>query len=120
MVRQAHHDESSYIPEPYGDLPVLSLSKDAPLAGRAPGQWLFPDFGPDTDQGVIGGLDGQGLLNVGGQPGIGDAAAIPHYAFTTWQSMFAGITPAFIVGTYAERINAIAFLAAVWLKDLGA
>jgi hypothetical protein len=120
MVRQAHHDESSYIPEPYGDLPVLSLSKDAPLAGRAPGQCLFPDFGPDTGQGIIGGLDGQGLRNIGGRPDIDDAAAIPHYAFTTWQSMFAGITPAFIVGTYAERINAIAFLAAVWLKDLGA
>ena len=75
-------------------------------AGRAPGQWLFPDFGPSTGQGIIGGLDGQGLRNVGGQHDIDDAAAIPHYAITTQQCMFA-----VIIGTYAERINASSFLA---------
>ena len=81
---------------------------------------VIPDFGPATGQGIIGGLDGQGLRNIGGQPDIDDVAAIPHYAFTTQQCMFAGIMPAFIIGTYAERSNASAFLASVWLKDLGA
>jgi ammonia channel protein AmtB len=37
--------------------------------------------------------------------------ARPNYAFTTRQCMFAVITPAFTIGTYAERINASAFLA---------
>lgn len=71
----------------------------------------MPDFGPATGQGTIGGLDRQGLRNIGGQPDIDDAAAIPHCAVTTQQYMFAVITPAFIIGTCAERINASAFLA---------
>lgn len=81
---------------------------------------MLPDHGPATGQEIIGGLDGQGLRNSGGRPDIDDAAAIPHYAFTTQQYEFAGITPAFIIGTCAERSNASAFLASVWLKDLGA
>jgi len=80
----------------------------------------LPDFGPATGQGIIGGLDGQGLRNIGGRPDMDDAAANPHYAFTTQQYEYAGITPAFIIGTCAERNDASAFLASVWLKDLGA
>jgi ammonium transporter, Amt family len=97
-------------------------------------------FGPDTGQGIIGGLDWLGLRNVGGQPNADYAATIPHYAFMIFQCMFAVITPALIIGTYAERIKFSAFLAFTllwatfvydplghwvwgtggWLKDLGA
>ena len=68
-------------------------------------------FGPDTGQGIIGGLDWLGLRNVGGQPNADYAATIPHYAFMIFQCMFAVITPALIIGTYAERIKFSAFLA---------
>lgn len=68
-------------------------------------------FGPDTGQGIIGGLDWLGLRNVGGQPNTDYAATIPHYAFMIFQCMFAVITPALIIGTYAERIKFSAFLA---------
>ncbi len=67
-------------------------------------------FGPDTGQGIIGGLDWVGLRNVGGQPNADYAATIPHYAFMIFQCMFAVITPALIIGTYAERIKFSAFL----------
>jgi Amt family ammonium transporter len=97
-------------------------------------------FGPDTGQGIIGGLDWAGLRNVGGQPNADYAATIPHYAFMIFQCMFAVITPALIIGTFAERIKFSAFLAFTvlwatfvynplghwvwgtggWLKDLGA
>jgi Amt family ammonium transporter len=68
-------------------------------------------FGPDTGQGIIGGLDWAGLRNVGGQPNADYAATIPHYAFMIFQCMFAVITPALIIGTFAERIKFSAFLA---------
>jgi Amt family ammonium transporter len=97
-------------------------------------------FGPDTGQGIIGGLDWLGLRNVGGQPNADYAATIPHYAFMIFQCMFAVITPALIIGTFAERIKFSAFLAFTvlwatfvynplghwvwgmggWLRDLGA
>jgi Amt family ammonium transporter len=97
-------------------------------------------FGPDTGQGIIGGLDWAGLRNVGGQPNADYAATIPHYAFMIFQCMFAVITPALIIGTFAERIKFSAFLAFTvlwatfvydplghwvwgtggWLKDFGA
>jgi ammonium transporter, Amt family len=80
-------------------------------------------FGPDT-----------------GQPNTNDAVTIPHCAFMILQCMFAVITPALIIGTYAERIKFSAFLAFTvlwatfvydpqghwvrgtggWLKDFGA
>ena len=97
-------------------------------------------FGPDAFNGIIGGLDWAGLRNVGGQPNADYAATIPHYAFMIFQCMFAVITPALIIGTYAERIKFPAFLAFTllwatfvynplghwvwgmggWLRDLGA
>ena len=97
-------------------------------------------FGPDAWNGIIGNLDWAGLRNVGGQPNTDYAATIPHYAFMIFQCMFAVITPALIIGTYAERIKFSAFLAFTilwatfvynplghwvwgmggWLRDLGA
>ena len=62
-------------------------------------------FGPDAGRGIIGGLEWAGLKGVGGQPFADYAATIPHYAFMIFQCMFAVITPALIIGTYAERIK---------------
>ena len=67
-------------------------------------------FGPDAGRGIIGGLEWAGLKGVGGQPYADYAATIPHYAFMIFQCMFAVITPALIIGTYAERIKFSGFL----------
>lgn len=67
-------------------------------------------FGPDTGSGIIGGLEWAGLRGVGGQPNTDYAATIPHYAFMMFQAMFAIITPALIIGTFAERIKFSSFV----------
>ena len=66
-------------------------------------------FGPDIG-GFIGNLDWAGLKGVGGAPNADYAATIPHGAFMIFQAMFAVITPALIIGTYAERMKFSAFL----------
>jgi Amt family ammonium transporter len=66
-------------------------------------------FGPDIG-GIIGNLDWFALKGVGGTPNADYAATIPHGAFMIFQAMFAVITPALIIGTYAERIKFSAFL----------
>ncbi len=67
-------------------------------------------FGPDTGRGLIGSLAWLGLQNVGGQPNADYAATIPHQVFMIFQAMFAIITPALIIGAFAERIKFSAFL----------
>ena len=60
--------------------------------------------------GFIGGLAWVGLNGVGGAPYPDYAATIPHQAFMIFQGMFAVITPALIIGAYAERMKFSAFL----------
>jgi len=67
-------------------------------------------FGPDAGRGIIGGLEWAALRGVGVQPFTDYAATIPHYAFMIFQCMFAVITPALIIGTYAERIKFSGFV----------
>ena len=67
-------------------------------------------FGPDTGQGIIGSLKWMGLNFVGGQPNADYAATIPHSVFMIFQCMFAVITPALIIGAFAERMKFSAFL----------
>jgi Amt family ammonium transporter len=67
-------------------------------------------FGPDAGNGIIGNLEWAGLKGVGGQPYADYAATIPHQVFMIFQCMFAVITPALIIGTYAERIKFSGFL----------
>ena len=67
-------------------------------------------FGPDTGMGIIGSLKWAGLNFVGGQPNADYAATIPHQAFMIFQAMFAVITPALIIGAFAERMKFSAFL----------
>jgi Amt family ammonium transporter len=60
-------------------------------------------FGKDLGFGLIGGLDWFGLKGVGYVPL--DGQTIPHLAFMMFQGMFAIITPALIIGSFAERIR---------------
>ncbi|MBN1828169.1 MAG: ammonium transporter [Deltaproteobacteria bacterium] len=67
-------------------------------------------FGPDAASGLIGNLDWLGLRGVGGAPSPDYASSIPHYVFMMFQAMFAVITPALIIGAFAERIKFGAFV----------
>ena len=76
-------------------------------------QWVLfgysLSFGPDVGGGLLGGLQWLGLRGVGGAPGP-YAPAVPHLAFMLFQGMFAAITPALIVGAFAERIKFSGFV----------
>ena len=65
-------------------------------------------FGPDV-KGWIGNLSWAGLQGVGLTPFAEYAATIPHQAFMIYQCMFAVITPALILGAFAERMKFSAF-----------
>jgi ammonium transporter, Amt family len=58
----------------------------------------------------LGGLQWLGLRGVGLEPYTDYAATIPHQAFMIFQAMFAVITPALIIGAFAERMKFSAFL----------
>ena len=76
-------------------------------------QWVLYgyslSFGPDF-HGIIGNFDFAGLRGVGPWPNKDYAATIPHSVFMIFQMMFAVITPALIIGAYAERVKFPAFL----------
>ncbi len=68
-------------------------------------------FGPDHG-GIIGGLDWVGLRGVSHDTphwnavlGASYAPTVPHLAFAIFQMMFAVITPALIIGAFAERMR---------------
>jgi ammonium transporter, Amt family len=71
-------------------------------------QWVIIgytlSFGPDV-KGFIGNLSWLGLKGVGQTPNADYAATIPHQAFMIYQCMFAIITPALILGAFAERMK---------------
>jgi len=105
-------------------------------------QWVLfgysLSFSPS--KGFWGGLSWFGLKGVGFQPYADYATTIPHQAFMIYQAMFAIITPALIIGAFAERMKFSAFLVFTllwatfvydplahwvwgvggWLKNLGA
>ena len=62
-------------------------------------------FGKDLWGGLIGGLGFFGLKGVGYAPAPQYAGTIPHLAYMIFQAMFAIITPALIIGAFAERIR---------------
>jgi Amt family ammonium transporter len=73
-------------------------------------------FGKDLNGwGIIGGLDNIGLKGVGTDPGP-YAKTIPASAFALFQMMFAIITPALIIGAFAERkrFKAFVLFALLW------
>ncbi len=55
--------------------------------------------------GLVGGLKWQFLNGVGLEPNADYAATIPHQVFMMFQMMFAVITPALIIGAFAERMK---------------
>jgi ammonium transporter, Amt family len=95
-------------------------------------------FGPNVD-GVVGNLSNVGLNGVGATPNTFYAATIPALLFFAFQLKFAAVTPALIIGAFAERIRFKALLIFIvlwatliyaplahwvwgdggWLKDLG-
>jgi ammonium transporter, Amt family len=59
---------------------------------------------------LIGGLQWIMLKGVGMEPYAYYSPTIPHQAFMIFQGMFAVITPALIIGAFAERMKFSAFL----------
>ena len=76
-------------------------------------QWVILgytlSFGPDKG-GMIGGLAYMGLRGVGMEPDPAYSATVPALAFRAFQMMFAVITPALIVGSFADRMKFPSFL----------
>ncbi len=75
-------------------------------------QWVLfgysLSFGPG--KGFWGGFEWLGLKGVGLAPYADYAATIPHQLFMAFQMMFAIITPALIIGAFAERMKFSAFV----------
>lgn len=75
-------------------------------------QWVLIGYSLSFSPGTswIGGLQWFGLKGVGCEPYAGYSTTIPHQAFMIFQAMFAIITPALIIGAFAERMKFSAFL----------
>ncbi len=61
-------------------------------------------LGPSLN-GFIGSLSNFGLNNVGAAPNPGYSSTIPEILYFAFQLKFAAITPALIIGAFAERIR---------------
>jgi Amt family ammonium transporter len=76
-------------------------------------QWILLgyslSFGKDI-KGFIGSLNFFGLRGVGFAPNFDYASTIPQLAYMIFQAKFAIITPALIIGAFAERIRFKTFL----------
>ena len=66
-------------------------------------------LGPSVS-GLIGDLSDLGLNNVGAAPNPGYSSTIPELLYFAFQLKFAAITPALIIGAFAERIRFKALL----------
>jgi len=89
---------------------VVSILKQSVLVLALIGvQWVLFGyslaFGKDIGGGLLGGLGFFGLYGVGYAPNPDYAPTIPHLAYMIFQGMFAIITPALIIGAFAERIR---------------
>jgi Amt family ammonium transporter len=75
-------------------------------------QWVLFGYSLAFSPGnqFIGSLRWFGLVGVGGEPFVEYSATIPHQTFMIFQAMFAIITPALIIGAFAERMKFSAFL----------
>ena len=78
--------------------------------------WAFSlSFSPSVD-GLIGNLHAVFLNGVGQQPDAAYSALIPGLLFMAFQLKFAAITPALMIGAFAERIRfkALLIFIALW------
>ncbi|MFC1500888.1 ammonium transporter [Elusimicrobiota bacterium] len=75
-------------------------------------QWVLFGYSLAFSEGswFIGGLQWMGLNGVGLEPYANFSETIPHQAFMIFQAMFAIITPALIIGAFAERIKFSGFI----------
>jgi len=82
------------------------------VLGVITAQWLICGYSLSfaPAKGFWGGFAWLGLTGVGSTPFKDYAATIPHEAFMIFQAMFAVITPALIIGAFAERMKFSAFL----------
>src|SRR5438128_2156048 len=72
--------------------------------------WGYPlALGPPFNE-FIGSLTDFGLNNVGTAPNLGYSSTIPELLYFAFQLKFAAITPALIIGAFAERIRFKALL----------
>jgi len=80
-------------------------------------QWVLYGYSISfaPGDGFWGGVKWAGLAGVGLEPYADYSATIPHQAFMIFQAMFAIITPALILGAFAERMKFSAFLAFILL-----
>ncbi len=80
-------------------------------------QWVIYGYSLSfaPGKGFWGGFAWVGLNGVGLSPYPDYAGTIPHQAFMIFQAMFAIITPALIIGAFAERMKFSAFLVIVLL-----
>ncbi|MFZ2385856.1 MAG: ammonium transporter [Candidatus Omnitrophota bacterium] len=80
-------------------------------------QWVLYGYSISfaPGDGFWGGFKWAGLAGVGLEPYSDYAATIPHQAFMIFQAMFAIITPALILGAFAERMKFSAFLVFILL-----
>ncbi|MFH1127897.1 MAG: ammonium transporter [Candidatus Omnitrophota bacterium] len=75
-------------------------------------QWVLYGYSLSFHPGSAfwGGFKWLGLNGVGLEPYSDYAATIPHQLFMIYQAMFAIITPALIIGAFAERMKFSAFI----------
>ena len=75
-------------------------------------QWILFGYSLafSPGNGFIGSFKWMGLSGVGFNPYANYSGTIPHLAFMIFQAMFAVITPALIIGAFAERMKFSAFL----------
>jgi Amt family ammonium transporter len=75
-------------------------------------QWVLYGYSLSfaPSEGFWGGFSWIGLKGVGLEPYADYAATIPHQLFMVFQAMFAIITPALIIGAFAERMKFSAFI----------
>ncbi len=80
-------------------------------------QWVIMGYSISfhPGNGFWGGLGWLGLNGVGLEPYADYSATIPHQVFMIFQAMFAIITPALIIGAFAERMKFSAFFAFILL-----
>ncbi len=62
-------------------------------------------LGGNSIGGIIGSLSDFGLVNVGVTPNSAYAPTIPEVLYVAFQLKFAAITPALIIGAFAERVR---------------
>jgi Amt family ammonium transporter len=80
-------------------------------------QWVVYGYSLSfaPSDGFWGGFKWLGLNGVGFQPYADYSGTIPHQAFMIFQGMFAIITPALILGAFAERMKFSAFITFILL-----